>query len=66
MATYTARGSQRNSALDEFETVGAKKSRFDDDSDSDDIRVPFAHQVNIDCDRHELNQAIAGAFSFVP
>lgn len=46
-----------NAALDEFETVGTKKSRFAD-SDSDDDRIPNALLVKLSPNKQSLNSII--------
>lgn len=52
---------------EEFETVGAKKSRFaDSDEESDDIRVPKTLSIKLSPNRQQMNDVLAQAFKQIP
>jgi len=53
--------------MDEFETFGGKKARFvDDDSDSEDTRIPNALIVKMSPNIKLLHQALANALVTAP
>lgn len=51
---------------EEFETVGAKKSRFDSDEESDDMRVPKTLSIKLSPNRQQMNDVLAQAFKQIP